>query len=153
MSRAPSSRQRVVVAALALAAYVSLAFGVEDAFPFYRFDMFSWPMRTPVGRVMAQTADGEVRPVEDFVDWACERPPAEAVLGPAVGCPDHVRGDRFERQALRHLATHPARSPEAVQDAPAVQLVRRVIGVSERGRPQVLACALASCVARPVESR
>ena len=150
MSQSPSSRARALVAALALIGYVAFAFGVEDAYPFYRFDMFSWPMRTPVGRVMAQTASGEVRQVQDFVDWACERPPTDAVLGPANGCPDNVRGDRFERQVLRHLTVHAARSAESVDGTVPIQLVRRVIGVSDESRPQVVACVLASCVARPL---
>lgn len=148
MISAPATRLRLAAAALALCGYVAFAFGAQDAYPFYRFDMFSWPMRTPVGRVMAQTASGETRAVHDFVDWVCDRPPTDALVGESRGCPPYVRGDRFEREVLLHLTRHAAASPEAARGGIPVQLVRRVVAVSELNTPVPIGCAIATCTAR-----
>lgn len=151
-SRPGQRHLSLLLGGLFLFGYVGLAFGLEDTYPFYRFDMFSWPMRAPVGRVFVQLPDGHFEKVQAYTEWACADPLGYARTD-VEACDPFIVGDRFERQVERHLVEHASASTAPAADAVVVSLVRRVVRPGPDGAPETLACELTECSAVPLAAR
>lgn len=72
------------VSLLALGAYVGIALGVENLYPFSTFPMYSDSKFESGARLVVLSDDGIAREVEDYVGWACvDLAPVETTV-----CPD-----------------------------------------------------------------
>lgn len=72
---APRSRRPLLVRALVwTAAYVVIARGVGNLYPFSTFEMYGGTQLGSASRIVVRTDDG-VAEVERFESWRCETPP------------------------------------------------------------------------------
>lgn len=136
------------LAALFLATFAVVGYGVHHLFPFYAFDMFTRGDSTHSERLAAQLPDGSLREVKRLTHWHCPTlPPVGLVPLPPDSPPRcQVRDimDSQERRALGVLRQRAAGSPAGMP----VQVVRRVWRMpSERDAGEVFVCPLLRCTA------
>ncbi|MBX7082610.1 MAG: hypothetical protein K1X88_25620 [Nannocystaceae bacterium] len=136
-----SPRATILRAAVLLVAYVVIAHGVGNLFPFSGFEMYGATRLGSSSRIAVRTAAG-LREVEAFSAWRCELPPDPDPRQCAAQWPFfHV--EARDREALAHVAHAPAPT-----HGEAVVLIRRVWRL-EQGAYEVDDCELARCEVAP----
>ncbi|MSP93190.1 MAG: hypothetical protein EXR79_15550 [Myxococcales bacterium] len=120
------ARHEAWLAALVLATFGVVGYGVHHTYPFFAFDMFTRPDSVVSERLAARLADGSLREVTALTAWHCPGLPSVGLVpDPAEVTPAcRVRDvmDSQERRALAHIRSHADPAAGAVS----VQLVRRV---------------------------
>lgn len=124
------------------AAYVAIARGLGNGYPFSTFDMYADVTEHSASRVLAREESGEVHELRAYEAYRCDGP---LELQPAA-CERngrYYRIDYVDREAAEYLAdqaTVPARG-----EPRRVDVVRRIWRFRGPGEPEVEDCPVATC--------
>lgn len=136
-------RETHFVAALALIAYLGIALGVTNLYPFSTFPMYSSAAFTSGARLVVLDEDGEVHEIREYTDWSC--PGLEPIDW--TMCPDGQIGQPagyLNKEATDYIEANSRDNPAAR----AVELVIRVWRLSpEGGEARQLDCPIQACEA------
>lgn len=102
--------------------YVAVAFGVNNAFPFSTFEMYSGDAPTSPARLVVEDAAGEYHEIDRYTDWSCAVELDYAMLEQAM-CPDGEPGrplGYIVQQKLDYMRQHAA---TGAQGEPLVLLI------------------------------
>ncbi|MFO0631755.1 MAG: hypothetical protein U0168_02790 [Nannocystaceae bacterium] len=136
-----SPRATFLRALVLMLAYVVVAHGVGNLFPFSGFEMYGATRLDSSSRIAVRTSEG-LREVESFSAWRCEAPPDPDPRQCAAQWPFfHV--EARDREALAHIE----RAPVPTRGE-AVVLIRRVWRL-QHGGYEVDDCELARCEVAP----
>lgn len=136
-------RLALTVSLLLLLGYLTISFGVQHAFPFYAFDMYSHRPPNSASRLYARTADGEVDEIHAFAHWHCDPLPDPVSKTHMQACGNFEQNSARDHESIAWVTFHAAPGPAAKR----VDLIRRVWKIGPEGATVDRDCFLQTCQA------
>jgi hypothetical protein len=132
-------RAEAVIAASFIVAYVGVAHGLGEQYPFSPLHMFS-SGKEVMGQIVARGPDG-LHPVGDYAQFHCDGP---MDFTASIACGDMGHQSEEDRLSSDYVNAHLG----PVRGGDPVGVVRRIFRIEQPGGPLVTTeCELAHCTA------